>query len=180
MSGSGADEGDLADWCVDVGRVRRPHGVCGEIAVTPLTDRPDRFADLERVAVFPERGTPRLVRIEGFRPVRGLAYLRLEGMKNRNAAEGLRGALLRIRRDMRYELEQGEYWIDDLVGLAAVTDDGRSLGTIREVLTLPANDVYVTEHCLIPALRDMVLAVDLEAKTMTVRAVPGLAPELGI
>jgi len=180
MSGAGADEGDLAGWCVDIGRVRRPHGTRGEVAVTPLTDRPGRFADLERVAVFPERGTPRVLRLEGYRPVRGLAYLWLEGIRDRDSADGLRGAVLRIRRDMRYELEQGEYWIDDLVGLEAATDDGRTLGTIREVLTLPANDVYVTDHCLIPALRDVVLAVDLEAKTMTVRAVPGLAPELGI
>jgi len=81
---------------------------------------------------------------------------------------------------MRYELDEDEYWVDDLVGMAVLTDDGRPLGTVREVLSLPANDVYVTEYCLIPAIKDVLVSVDLELKTITVRPMPGLAPDLGI
>jgi 16S rRNA processing protein RimM len=148
--------------------------------VTPLTDRPERFGELDRVAVFPLKGSPLLVSIVSSRVTGPSVLLTLEGYADRAAAEGLRGAELRIRKDMRYALEPGEYWIDDLVGLAVVTEDGRGLGTIREVLALPANDVYVTEHCMIPAVAEIVRSVDLEAKRMVVFPMPGLAPELGI
>lgn len=170
----------LDEWTIPVGRVARPHGLKGEFAVTALTDRVERFADLEWVAVCPPTGTHWRARIEGFRMVKGRAHLLLQGVSDRTAAEALRGAELRIRPDMRYELGEGEYWVDDLIGMSVVTDDGRSLGTVHEVLSLPANDVYVTEHCLIPAIRDVLVSVDLSTRSITVKPITGLAPEMGI
>lgn len=171
---------DRDEWCVAVARVRRAHGLGGEVTVTVLTDRPERLGDLREVAVVPPMGAAWRASLEGWRFGTGVAYVKLRGVNDREAAEKLRGAELRIRRDMRYELEEGEYWVEDLVGMAVVTEDGRSLGTIHEVLPLPANDVYATEHCLIPAIREVVLSVDTGARKMVVRAVAGLAPELGI
>lgn len=171
---------NLGEWTVLIGRVSKPHGLDGEVSVIALTDRLERFANLEWVGVFPPRGRPWRAKVQAFRPVKGRAHLTLEGVDDRSAAESLRGAELRIRPDMRYELEEDEYWVDDLVGMAVLTDDGRPLGTVREVLSLPANDVYVTEYCLIPAIKDVLVSVDLELKTITVRPMPGLAPDLGI
>jgi 16S rRNA processing protein RimM len=168
------------DWCVVIGVVTRPSGLKGEVRVKPFTDRVERFGELEEVAVFPPKGQPWLVRPTHWRTHAGWVFLTIEGVRDLAGAEAMRDAELRIRKDMRYELEEGAYWVEDLVGMVAETDDGRSLGTIREVLQYPANDVYVTEHCLIPAVREMLVSVDIEGRKMIVRAIPGLAPELGI
>ncbi len=168
------------DWCVVIGQITRPTGLKGELRVKPFTDRIERFGELEAIAAFPRKGKPRLIHPTQWRVHAGWVYLTIRESSDLEDAEALRDAELRIRKDMRYELEEGAYWVEDLVGLAAETEDGRSLGTIREVLQYPANDVYVTEHCLIPAIRDLLVSVDLEGRKMIVRAMPGLAPELGI
>ncbi len=75
-------------------------------------------------------------------------------------------------------LPHGEYWTHELVGCDVVTDQGRTLGPIREVIHTPANDVWVTqsdhEETLIPALKDVVKEVDLVARRVIVREVSGL------
>ncbi len=171
---------DPAEWCVTIGAVRAPRGLQGELRVKVLTDRADRFRTLDVVAVFPVKGAARLERIVSVGRDKTGVCLYLEGVTTIEAAEALRGAELRIREDMRYPLEEGAYWVDDLVGLEVVTTTGVSLGTIGEVLQYPANDVYVTETCLIPALKDLIVSVDTEAGRMVVKPMPGLAPELGI
>ncbi len=73
---------------------------------------------------------------------------------------------------------EGAFWVHQLVGLEVVTEDGRSLGRIREVQGNPANDLWVTESgTLIPAIRDVVTEVDVRGGRVTVRDVPGLTGE---
>lgn len=170
----------LEEWCVAVGQVRTVHGLRGEVKVLPLCDDPGRFRELGEVCVAFADGRRRMasirqVAIEG-KDVR----LAFDGVEDRAAAEEFRHATLLIRRDMRRELDEGRYYLDDLVGLRVETTDGRQLGVVREVLCLPANDVYVTEHALIPAVREIVRSVDLEARRIVVEPLPGLAPELGL
>ncbi len=171
---------DLAEWSVTIGLVRAPRGLDGEVRVKVLTDRAERFGALDEVAVFPVKGAGRLARVVGVGSDRSGVCLRFEGVTTIEAADALRGAELRIREDMRYPLEEGAYWVDDLVGLEIVTTTGVALGKIREVLQYPANDVYVTESCLVPALKDLIVSVDVEAGRMVVKPMPGLAPELGV
>lgn len=168
------------EWPVVIGVVTKPQGLLGELRVRPHTDRLERFGELEQVGMFPPRGEPRICAITEWRSYSGWIYLRVEGISDREGAETLRDAEVRIRKDMRYELEEGEYWVEDLIGIEVTTDTGVALGTIHDVLQYPANDVYVTEHCLIPAIADILLEVDVAGKKMTVRAMPGLAPDLGI
>jgi 16S rRNA processing protein RimM len=160
--------------------VRTAHGLRGLLKVMPLCDDPSRFLDLTEVCVEREDGRRELVRLTRVTLEGGELRVALDGVHDRTAAEGLRHAMLLIRPEMRRELPDDSYYIDDLRGLEVVTTDGRSLGTIQDVLLLPGNDVYVTEHTMIPAVREVVLSVDLEAKRMTVEPLEGLAPELGI
>jgi 16S rRNA processing protein RimM len=78
------------------------------------------------------------------------------------------------------DLENGAFWIHQVVGLEVVTEEGRALGRIREVLPNPANDIWVTEmdgrELLIPALKEVVREVDLAGKRVVVRLLPGLEP----
>jgi len=123
------------------------------------------------------------VRVIGARSKGAGWILRLDGVTDRNAAEGYRGAVIRAQASDLPELAPGEWWIDDLVGLEVVTDEGKPLGRLEEVLELPANDVYVVRsekgEVLLPAIEDVIVAVDLEEERMTVHLLPGLIEETG-
>ena len=82
-------------------------------------------------------------------------------------------------------LPEGEYWPFELEGCVIVTESGRALGTVSEVVPNPANDLWVARddagvETMVPALRDVIVEVDVAAKRILVRDVPGLtAPEGG-
>jgi 16S rRNA processing protein RimM len=159
---------------IAVGRINSPWGLKGHVRVTPLTSNPDR---LNAGSVLLVRGERRAV-IEQISP-KGYPMLLIEGYEDRTAAETLRGEVLEIPATELPVLPDGEYYVDDLVGLAVITSAGDSIGTLREVLSTGANDVYVIARrdrrdALIPAIPDVVLKVDLEQQIMTIDPLPGL------
>ena len=95
----------------------------------------------------------------------------------------MRGQVLVVPESWLPELPEGEYWPFQLEGCEVVTEDGRSLGTVAEVIPNPANDLWVAvdddgEETLVPAISDVIVDVDVEAKRIVVREVPGItAPE---
>ncbi len=162
-----------------VGRVVRPHGVRGELRVEILTDYPERLPELEHVYVGPRRKPHKVrqVRLHG-----DVMLLTLEGITDRNAAEALRGALIEIPVTDAAPVKEDEYYHYQLVGVRVETEAGESLGGIVEVLSLPqANDVFVVQgprgEILIPAIREVVVDLDLEAERMIIRPLPGLFEE---
>ena len=161
---------------VAVGRIIRAHGVKGEVAVLPLSDVASRF----------EPGSALLLGEEGQRDLtvassrphgRGL-LVRFEQIADRSAAEAVRGDYLFVEAADVHAPPDGAFWTHQLVGCAVVTEAGRPLGTIREVMRNPANDVWATDgpdgEVLIPALKDVVMSVDVAARRVVVRDVPGL------
>lgn len=166
--------GDEPDGRVAVGHINSPFGVRGHVKVTPLTSNPER---LKVGATFYVAGDRR--RVVDIKYPRGYPAILFEGIAGRDGAERLRGAVLEIDEVELPDLPEGEYYIDDLIGLSVHTTDGRDLGTLVEVLTTGSNDVYLVKRAgakdvLIPALNDVVLDVDFDAGTMMIEAVPGL------
>jgi 16S rRNA processing protein RimM len=159
------------------GRVIGPFGIRGELKVVPTTDFPERFAAGREVILSLPKGR-RTCRIERSRPHRGGIILKLEGVDTRSGAEELRDIDIIIGEADLRELEDGRFYVFDIIGLEVVTDDGREQGTVTEVLQGGANDVYVTSTGLcIPALNDVVAQVDLAGGKLVIRAVPGLLPD---
>ncbi|MXY79635.1 MAG: 16S rRNA processing protein RimM [Chloroflexi bacterium] len=159
-----------------VGRVERPWGLRGEIKVLPLTDYPERFAPGARVFVG---GADRRVRHSRWH--KGRVFVALDGVDRVEAAEALRGTLLEIPEDETPAFAEGEYYIDQIEGCEVVSLGGEPLGRVTEVLRPGANDVYVVRgaarrELLIPALRRTVVAVDLEARRITVDLSSGDLP----
>lgn len=159
-----------------VGRIVRPWGVRGELKVEILTEDPARFEQLEAVYVGPQFVSYRL---EGARLHRGVVLLKLAGCDDRNAAEGLRDLLVQVAMEDALPLEEGEYWVHQVVGLEVWTTEGDLLGLVQEVLETAANDAYVVRdrsgrEVLIPALRSVVLEIDLAAGRMLVELPEGL------
>lgn len=164
---------------VVVGHVTRAHGLHGEVAVEVRSDNPDRFA--HGATVFTEQG--RSLAIERSHEHGSRRLVKFRGVDDRSAAEHLRGQVLVVPESWLPELPEREYWPFQLEGSEVVTEDGRSLGTVAEVIPNPANDLWVAvdddgTETLVPAIGDVIVDVDVGAKRIVVRAVPGItAPE---
>jgi len=166
---------------VTIGEVLGAHGVRGTLRVRPATAYPERFLDLQQVYVRGAgRKQPELRTVEETRLHQGLVLVKLEGLDDRDSAQALRGALLQVARDAVHPLPPGEYYVFEIVGLAVYDETGRHLGVVADVLETRANDVYVVDRAdgqgelLLPAIRDVILRIDLEQGRMDVRLLPGL------
>jgi 16S rRNA processing protein RimM len=149
-----------------VGRVVKPQGRHGEVAVAPLTDRPDRFPTLRRAFVPATGGEAREVRVAGCRPHKGRFVLAIEGVSTIDEAETLRGLELRIAEADLAPLPAGSFYHHDLVGLRAVDDGGAAIGAVTDVVDTGAETrVLVVRgpdgETLLPFAEGFVKAVDL-------------------
>jgi 16S rRNA processing protein RimM len=161
-------------WTVSIGKVVGTFGLKGEVKVYVTTDEPEYFETLEEFQVeSPEFGS-RILKIESVRPGRGHLVVKFKGSNNINDAEQLVGARISMRESDLRPLNEDEYLVEDIVGMEVVTTDGRSLGKITQVIHAPANDVYVTEQAMIPAVKEFVQKVDTDKKKMVVRYVEGM------
>jgi 16S rRNA processing protein RimM len=164
---------------VVVGTVTRAHGLRGEVAVHILSDNPDRF--VEGAVVFVEDGGA--LTVASSRSHGGRMLLTFREIRDRDAAEGLRGRTLVVPESMLPTLPGGHWWPHQLHGCDVQTESGRELGRLVDVIPNPANDLWVARaedgtETLVPALRDVIVEVDPAGKRIVVRDVPGLtAPE---
>jgi 16S rRNA processing protein RimM len=162
---------------VAVGRITRAHGVSGEVAVLVLSQLPERFEPGSSL-LLEDAGDGTLT-VVAARPHRQRLLVRFEGVEDRNAAERLAGRYLFVPSASVPPPPEGEYWTHQLLGCQVVTERGASLGRIAEVMHTQANDVWAARdeagvETLVPALRDVVVSVDVGAGRVVVREVPGL------
>lgn len=112
------------------------------------------------------------------RQPKGFWIAQFKEVTDRNGAEALIGCSVLIREGERAPLEDGEYYVDELLGMDVLTDAGRSLGMLSDVMTTPAHDIYVTDQgAMIPVAGDYILSVSLSDRKIVVRDVPGLLDE---
>jgi 16S rRNA processing protein RimM len=174
----------VPDGFLAVGHVVGAHGLRGELKVTPYTDFPERFApgsslrlgtDLEEVT------------IAAAREHKGNLLVLLEEIADRSEAEACRDLWLFVAEAEAGTLDEGSYWIHDIVGMVIATETGQELGRITDVMTTGANDVYLVRpapgvnqgrELLLPAIADVVLQVDVPNKRMVVRIPDGLLEEV--
>jgi len=141
-----------------------------------LTEDPARFEGLETVYVGPQYLPYRLERA---RLHQGAVLLKLAGCDDRDAAEALRDLLVQVAIEDTLPLEEGEYWLYQILGLEVWTTEDELLGVVQEILETRANDVYVVQdrggrQVLVPALDSVVLDINLEAGRMLVALPEGL------
>ena len=160
-----------------IGLVERPRGLKGELKALPLTDFPERFDPGARVFIG---GEARSIVSSLWQKRR--VYFFLEGVRDRESADQLRGELIETPESERPQSAEPFWYIDEIEGLRVVSVDGDDLGVVSEVLQTGANDVYLVDRgdqpdLLVPALRDVVQSVDLEAGEMLVDLPDGLLPD---
>lgn len=158
-----------------VGKIRRPHGLRGEVLLEVYTDFPERLSPGRVVYAGEQR--ERLV-IRRARAHRDGLLLAFEGFSGPAEVAGLRNRILYVARQEAAPLAEGEYYYYQLVGLTVVAEDGRELGRLTEVLLTGANDVYVVRgeqgEVLLPAIPQVVRSIDLATRRMMVHLLPGL------
>lgn len=162
-----------------VGKLRRPHGVRGEILMAVITDFPERIQP-GVTFYLGEEYTPTVVATVRHHN-KGL-LLRFEGIDTREDVEVLRNRDVFVSVEDRPPLPEGEYYLHELIGMQVVTDKGEVLGELSEMIETGATNVYVIRRegkaeLLIPATDEVILEVDVENKTMRVHLLEGLLPD---
>lgn len=161
-----------------IGRIVRAHGVRGEVSVAILTDFPERFEQSEWLYIGNEHEAD-VYQVKSQRWHKQNVLLSFAGITDRNQAEKLVGQFVQIPVEDAMALPEGSYYLYQMIGLQAVTADGRQLGVITEVIETNANDVYVVQNdegkdILLPAIPDVIKSIDLDQGTMVVELIDGL------
>lgn len=161
-----------------VGVITSTHGIRGEVKVFPTTEDPQRFKKLKKLIL--DTGKEKIdVEIASARFFKNMVILKFKGIDDINDVEKYRQSTLWVTRENATPLNEDEWYVADLFGMKVTSDEGEDLGTITDVLQTGANDVYVVEkkgskEILIPAIKQCILEVDVEAQTMLVHLLPGL------
>ncbi|WDH95927.1 ribosome maturation factor RimM [Paenibacillus urinalis] len=163
----------------NVGKIVNTHGIRGELKVLPLTDFPEeRFAKGSKLVI--ETGEGQLpVTVESARLHKNMYVVRLNDFTNINEVEKYKGMMLKVSSEYQTELSEDEFYFHQIVGCEVVTDEGEALGTIKEILTPGANDVWVVKankgkEILLPYIDDVILHVDVVNQKVTVHLMEGL------
>ena len=163
---------------LQVGVISSTHGVRGEVKVFPTTDDVKRFKRLKEVIL--DTGKEELIlEIEGVKFFKQFVILKFKEFDNINDIEKYKGKSLYVTRANAVRLRKDEYFIADLQGLRVVDDEDKEFGVLRDVMETGANDVYIFDmtdgrEVLIPAIKECILNVDMEAGVMKIHVMDGL------
>ena len=168
-----------ADRLVAIGEIGRPHGVRGEVRVTPLTDRPERFDALHDCVLWDEaRDRRRPCRITAARMHGDALVVAVAGYESPEAARSLTGWLLAVPESEALPAPEGHFYPWQLVGCRVLTEDGRDVGQVLRIEGSPAPDRWVvgdgTREHLVPAVAEIVREVDLGGRRVVIRPPDGL------
>ncbi len=163
---------------LQVGVITSTHGIRGEVKVFPTTDDASRFKKLKNV-ILDNGKEHRELEITSVKFFKNQVILKFKGIDDINDVEKYKKAPLFVTRENAVPLGENEYFVADLIGLNVTSDEGEELGVVDDVLQTGANDVYIikkkgTEDLLLPAIKDCILDVDIEAGTMKVHVLAGL------
>lgn len=163
---------------LEIGQIVNTFGIKGMVKVKPFTDDINRFDRLEIIYIKNKKGKKEY-KIQEVKYHKQMVMLKLEGIENPEEAETLRGSYLLIDRDKEEPLEEGTYYIVDLLGLEVFSDEGELLGKVDDIFNTGSNDIYVVKdelgkQILLPGISEVIKDVDLEQGKITVHLIPGL------
>ena len=163
---------------LEVGQIVNTFGIKGEVKVMPFTDDITRFDNLEKVYVKTKK-EEKLYKIQNVRYHKNMVLIKFENIETPEQAELLRNAFLEIDRENAIPLEEGTYYIADLIGMEVYSDDGNKLGIVEDIYNTGANDIYVVKddlgkQILLPGIKEVIKEVNLDTEKITVHLIPGL------
>ena len=163
---------------IAVGKISKGVGLKGELRVTLLTDSPARFQTLEAVWLGTDEATAKRYKIQSVRVSPAAVVMQVEKVETRTAADALRGRFVFVADRDEVKPQKGSYFIHEIVGMTVVDEAGTTVGTVQEVMKLPANDVWVVtageKEFLIPAIKEVIRSVDVGRKKVVIRPMEGM------
>ncbi|WP_239617080.1 ribosome maturation factor RimM [Cohnella mopanensis] len=166
---------------LNIGKIVNTHGIKGELKIYPQTDFPEvRFKVGNKLMMFPpESGAPIEIEIVAAREQKTMYIVKIKGYDNINQVEKYKGWELKVNENDRVPLPEGEYYFRDILGCEVITEEDELLGTVTDILSPGANDVWVVKlakgkELLLPVIDDVVLDVDVAARKIKVHLMEGL------
>ena len=160
-----------------VGVIANTHGIRGEVKIFPTTDDVKRFDYLKEAYI--DAGKEKIkVEVSSVRYFKNLVIVKFKGIDNINDIERHKGKDLLVTRENALPLEEGEYYLADIIGANVYTEDGDLFGSLEDVIETGANLVYSVQHegkeVLLPVIDDCVKEVNVEEKKVIVHIMKGL------
>ena len=156
---------------LEAGQIVNTHGVRGEVKIMPWADSPEFLLKFKTIYI---NGEGR--RVQAARVHKGAVLAKLEGVDDVNAAMALKNKTVYIaRKDAR--LPKGHFFISDIIGAKVVTEEGIELGTLADVMEMPAQNIYLVKgerEIMIPAVEEFILNTDVKNGVITVRLIEGM------
>lgn len=169
------------DDMLRIGVIANTHGIKGEVKVFPTTDDVNRYKQLKEVILDTGKEHKKL-EIENIRFFKQMVIVKFKGIDTINDIEKYKGKDILVTREQAIPLEEDEYFIYDIIGATVVTEEGKEIGTLEEVLQTGANDVFVVtslegKELLFPVIQDCVREINIEEKKVTIHVMKGLLEE---
>ena len=163
---------------LEIGQIVNTFGIKGMVKVKPFTDDITRFDNLKKVYVESNK-TKKQYEVEEVKYHKQMVLMKLKGINTPEEADLLRGSYLIINREDEEPLEEGTYYIVDLLGSEVYTDEDVLLGKLEDIYNTGSNDIYVVKdelgkQVLLPAISDVIKNIDIKNKKITVHIVSGL------
>ena len=163
---------------LEIGQIVNTFGIKGMVKIKPFTDDINRFDKLKKVYIKNKDGKKEY-QIQEVKYHKNMVLMKLEGIDTPEQADLLRQSYLLVNRDDEEPLEEGVYYIVDLIGLEVYTDEGVLLGNVDDIFNTGSNDIYVVKdemgkQILLPGIPEVLKNVDLEKGRITVHLIPGL------
>lgn len=163
---------------LEIGQIVNTFGIKGMVKIKPFTDDINRFDRLKKVYIS-NKNEKKEYQIQEIKYHKNMVLMKLEGVDTPEQADLLRQSYLLVDRADEEPLEEGVYYIVDLLGLEVYTDDNKLLGKVDDIFNTGSNDIYVVKdemgkQILLPGIPDVLKNVDLEKGRITVHLIPGL------
>lgn len=163
---------------IETGKIVNIHGLRGEVKIMPWSDDPEFICDFDILYYGKDK---KILEIENARVHKNMVLVKFKGIDTPETANLLRNNIIYIDRN-DVELEEGTYFIQDLIGLKVINaDTNEEYGTVRDVFQTGANDVYEVKNdektVLIPAIPDVIVNTDIENSVLMIRPLEGLFDE---
>ena len=163
---------------LEIGQIVNTFGIKGMVKVKPFTDDITRFDKLKKVYIKNKNGKKEY-EIEEVKYHKQMALIKFKGIENPEDANLLRESYLIIDRENEEPLEEGTYYIVDLIGVEVYTDEGELLGTLKDIFNTGSNDIYevkdeLGKQILLPAIADVIKEIDVKNRKIIVHLIKGL------
>ena len=163
---------------LEIGQIVNTFGIKGMVKVKPFTDDITRFDNLKKVYVESNK-TKKQYEIEEVKYHKDMVLIKFKGIDKVEDAELLRNSYLKVNRQDEPELEEGTYYIVDLMGLDVYSDEENLLGKVDDIFNNGSCDIYVVKdelgkQILLPSIKEVILDIDIENQKVTVHLLKGL------